>query len=84
MPIPLNQALIEEFEKLLRNKGIRDVSRWILPNDDVPFDEAVALEAYEASLDEEFKASQEFMGDVAASEAATEASNLNKSGSDSV
>ncbi|MFS2010292.1 hypothetical protein ACCD06_10515 [Azospirillum sp. CT11-132] len=73
MPIPLDPVLIEEFTKLLGNEGIHDISHWVLPNDDVPFDETVALERYKAMLDEEFEASSEGIKQIVASEDAQKA-----------
>jgi len=54
MTSTLNPALIEEFATLLSNEGIRDVSHWTLPNDDVPFDEEGALAEFRAQLDGAF------------------------------
>ncbi len=73
MPIPLDPVLIEEFTKLLGNEGIHDISHLVLPNDDVPFDETVALERYKAMLDEEFEASSEGIKQIVASEDAQKA-----------
>ena len=56
MAITLDPALIEEFSSLLSNEGIHDVSHWILPNDDVPFDEELALEEFGAQLEGAFAA----------------------------
>ncbi|EWY42881.1 hypothetical protein N825_02460 [Skermanella stibiiresistens SB22] len=54
MTTKLNQALIDEFTTLVGDDGIRDVSHWTLPNDDIRFVEEVALAEFDEQLDEAF------------------------------
>jgi len=54
MTATLDQALIEEFTTLLGSDGIREVSHWTLPNDDVRFDEEAALGDFREQLDGAF------------------------------
>ncbi|WP_448190135.1 hypothetical protein [Azospirillum sp. sgz301742] len=44
-------SYVEEFKQLLQAEGLRDVSRWTLPNGDQPFDEDVTLAHFEDEVD---------------------------------
>lgn len=51
MAMTLDSQLIDEYASLIRVEGVRSVSRWTLPNNDVPFDEDAALTTFCDDLD---------------------------------
>ena len=73
MSLTLNPALIEEFTELHSNEGIRDVSHWTLPNDDVPFDEEAALAEFQSNLDGAFSATSTAIKGIVPSSTVTSA-----------
>jgi len=62
----MDQALVDEFEALLASEGVRDVSHWTLPNDDVPFNEDDALVEFGLCLDSAFEASSTAIDSIGA------------------
>jgi hypothetical protein len=66
MNATLDQALVNEFTALIRSEGVREISRWTLPNGDVPFDEDAALADFRAQLDGAFAVTSAAMDGISA------------------
>lgn len=62
----LNHELAQEFMDLLQCEGIRSVSQWKLPNDDVPFDEDEALADFCDQIDSYFELAAQTMSEMGA------------------